>query len=1050
MKFNKKMIRVICGLLCLCLCLGACKKGPDATTTQPVQNNPKDAIYTISLKTAGGMLLQDVSVYIYEDETEEDLLTFGALDNNGVFTFTAVESDKYTVRFANLPKEGYDVKDYYPITSTKTEIVLTSSVITGKDALEAGKTYALGDVMRDFTVTTVDGEELTLSKILEEKQAVVLNFWYTGCGPCKDEFPLLQEAYEAYSDKLEVITMNPTDLSKDTEASIKAYRDANGLTMPMATCSGQWFSALGVSSYPTTVVIDRYGVVCLITSTVDEEGAFESVFAHFTADNYQQKLVQDISELHSVEYAEGHPKNPYQTHGAVGEFTVTVPAESEYYVLIYKADGVTLRLQDPNLYVLCGDVRYEPNANGVIEVVIDNPDMMVGTSVVIGNTGVTDSSVKVEVVIPQGTLSTPYEAALGAVTVDIPAGNDQGVYYSWVATANGVLTLTITQAPGTDYDALLYNTTTMAMRNLSDEELVDENGNRYVCVDVNAGDEIHIGYMSLPDANNNYPAATIGAELSFEEVELVDLQYGVNFVDDSGNPVENVTITVVIDGVEVQFVSDAEGKIVFELPGGIYTVKVTVPEGYTCETEQFLLTTTNTTKEVVLTVDVPEQILYTVYVVDELGTPIANAIVLFDGVTYYTDANGMVTFELLESDAYVFEVVAPEGYNLEDGEFAFGTESTVTVTIFRNLENLDNTEYKVYLVDQNGKPVTGVQVQLDSEDGSTTEAKMVDGNGCATFLLPDTNYLVTVRVKGGPPMGYEPTSAKLTPDKTVLTIELVPYMSTEGEMIYPDDAEYMAYYVSTGSVYVDLTDTDIIYFLFSPEQAGKYTITTTNSNAAISYWNAPHWPYEMPDMVQNNVCTVDVRQVGPSFVLAIRGGEGITGTVLKITRSGNASQDTERVVFEGTTEPTAPFVLEETGTKTYFDLSIAHTIVKGSDGYYHYGSEDGPIVYMDLKAARYGISIAAVLDTSAMFKIEYDSNGKPVRRIDYTDCMNKYLQNADEKHGVYALTDDLITIIQNHGAQQGWYEKNGTGYYLFSGENVLPESAWMFLLCTFQ
>ena len=88
--------------------------------------------------------------------------------------------------------------------------------------------------MRDFTVTTVDGEELTLSEILKEKQAVVLNFWYTGCGPCKNEFPLLQAAYEAYSDKIEVITMNPTDISQDTVEGIKASRDENGLTMPMA------------------------------------------------------------------------------------------------------------------------------------------------------------------------------------------------------------------------------------------------------------------------------------------------------------------------------------------------------------------------------------------------------------------------------------------------------------------------------------------------------------------------------------------------------------------------------------------------------------------------------------------------------------------------------------------------------------------------------------------------------------------------------------------------------------------------------------------------
>ena len=51
MKLKKKLARLLCGLLCLCLCLSACKKEVASTTTAP-EATPKDAIYTISLKTA--------------------------------------------------------------------------------------------------------------------------------------------------------------------------------------------------------------------------------------------------------------------------------------------------------------------------------------------------------------------------------------------------------------------------------------------------------------------------------------------------------------------------------------------------------------------------------------------------------------------------------------------------------------------------------------------------------------------------------------------------------------------------------------------------------------------------------------------------------------------------------------------------------------------------------------------------------------------------------------------------------------------------------------
>lgn len=1047
MKFNKNLARLLCGLLCLCLCLSACKK-ETATTTTPGQENPKDAIYTITLKTAGGMVLKNVGVYVYEDDTEDDLLTYGTLDDDGTFTFTATESDKYTVRFANLPEEGYDVQDYYPITSTNTNITLTSSVITGKDALEEGKTYALGDVMRDFTVTTVDGEELTLSEILEEKQAVVLNFWYTGCNPCKNEFPLLQAAYEAYSDKLEVITMNPIDISRDSVDSIIAYRDANGLTMPMATCSSQWFSALGIKSYPTTVVIDRYGVICLITGTVEEEGVFEGAFAHFTAEDYQQKLVQDISELYNVEYEEGHPKNPYQTHGAVGQFAVTVPAESEYYVLIYKADGVTLRIEEPNAYVIYNDVRYEPNASGVIEVVIDNPDVMVGASLVIGNTDAADSTIQVEVMIPQGTSSTPYEGSLGEVTVNIPAGNDQGVYYSWTATADGLLTLTVTGAPQTDYDVQLYNTVTMAVRNLNEEVRVDENGNPYVSVEVRAGDEVRIGYMSMPDASGNYPAATICAELSFTEIEELETEYCVTVVDESGNLMADVAISVVIDGVEVQFYSNAEGQILMELPSGTYTVKVMVPEGYTCDTTQFLLTATNPTKEVVLKAYVPQEVPYTVYVVDETGAPVANAAVVLDGSFYYTDENGMVSVILLESTSYVATVVAPEGYTIENGNVAFGTETTITVVVYRQTETLKKVDYTVTVVDQNGDPVTNVLVRFDSEDGSVSVTEAVNASGIVVVNLPETNYNVTIVFNGSSTMGYEPTTAKLTPNKTTLTVELVPYLDSATEELYTGD---VAYNLEPGSFYVDLTDMDIRYFVFTPTETGIYTFTTTNSSAAVGYWGSPSFIFgaSSDENIVNNVFTMEVKSVGQTYVLSVSGGEGVTGTVLKITRTGDPKPDPVYVTYDGTTEPTEPFVVEETGSKTYLDLSVSHTLVKGSDGYYHYGSADGDIVYMDLTGVRFGISIAEVIDRSALYKYEYDSNGNPVKRTDYTECMYSYVQNVDETHGVYALTDDLITILQEHGNHAGWYDSESVNY-LFDGENVLAESAWMFLLCTFQ
>lgn len=1052
MKKNNKYIGLLCCLLCVCLCLAACKQ--DSPTTTVATEPAKDAIYTITVKTAGGMVLDGLDVYVYEDNTEDDLLTFGTLDSNGSYTFTAPQSDKYTVRFDNFPEEGYDVQEYYPITSTNVNITLTSSVVAGKDVLEENKNYTLGSVMRDFTVTTVDGQELTISKILEEKRAVVLNFWFTGCDPCKAEFPLLQAAYAEYSDKLEVITMNPTDFSKDTAEEIQAFRDSFGLTMPMATCSSKWESALKghFGGYPTTLIIDRYGVVCMIASgAVEDAGVFEAAFEHFTADDYQQKLLKDFSELHIVEYPVGDAKNPYEVYGGMEEFEVTVAGQSEFHVSLFRANGITLRVDDPNAYLIIDGMRYDPNSKGVIEVEIENPEVTVANNLIIGNTGVTEATIKVEMLLPQGTFTNPHEGSLGEHTVTIEAGNDQGVYYICTAPAEGVFTVTVTNVPNEKFDIQLYNLNSYAVRNLNEEELVDENGNRYVSVQVSAGDIVSIGYMSVPDENYKYPEVTVKSVVSFSEGIEVVPNYNITVKDGEGNPMVGVSVSLNVDGVNTVFVSDENGLIAMTLPDGIYTVKVTVPEGYVCDTTQFLLTAANPNKEIVMTLYVPQEIAYTVYVVDELGNPVQGAAVVLGDSFFYTDANGMVSVILLESKDYVATVVAPEGYTIETSKYAFGDQTVLTVVVQQAEPVQEELDYTVTVVDADGRPFTNLLVRFDSDDGSVSVTEPVNAQGKVTVRLLKTNYTVSLVFNAGTNMGYEATNNRLTANEPSITIEVVPYVSGESEMLYVNDGDYEAIHVGSGTFYVDLTGVDIRYLLFTPEENGVYTFTTTNPDAGVGYWSTSFFAFDCTEeYVKDNVGTLEVKSVGPTYVLSVKGGEGISGTVLKIERVGDIQEDKMIYeTYEGTSTPTTPFVADETGTKNYLDLAIEQTIVKGDDGFYHLGSADGPVIYMDLTGTRYGISISAVVNNGPMRKYEYDANGKPIKRIDYTECMLSYVANVDAKLGVYALTDDLITILQNHGNHAAWYEKGSHGY-LFDTDPVLEGQGWMFLLCVFQ
>ena len=102
------------------------------------------------------------------------------------------------------------------------------SLCLGSVAVAESTFYQLGDKMDDFTVTTYDGRSLTLSEVLKEKDAVLINFWATWCGPCRQEFPFMEEAYQQYTDKVEIIALSvePTD----TNDVLAAFAAEQGVT----------------------------------------------------------------------------------------------------------------------------------------------------------------------------------------------------------------------------------------------------------------------------------------------------------------------------------------------------------------------------------------------------------------------------------------------------------------------------------------------------------------------------------------------------------------------------------------------------------------------------------------------------------------------------------------------------------------------------------------------------------------------------------------------------------------------------------------------------
>ena len=112
----------------------------------------------------------------------------------------------------------------------------------------------------DLNVTRLDGQKVHLKDL--RGKLVVLNFWATWCGPCREELPMLVRTARATSNPDLAFIAVSVDDSK-TQGKIPDSVKQFGITFPV------WVGANGDDLYklsrgeavPATIFIDRDGTI---------------------------------------------------------------------------------------------------------------------------------------------------------------------------------------------------------------------------------------------------------------------------------------------------------------------------------------------------------------------------------------------------------------------------------------------------------------------------------------------------------------------------------------------------------------------------------------------------------------------------------------------------------------------------------------------------------------------------------------------------------------------------------------------------------------------
>lgn len=114
----------------------------------------------------------------------------------------------------------------------------------------------VGSEVKNFKLDDVNGKPMNLHSM--RGKPGIINFWATWCPPCKEEFPLLQNASLEYNNQLWVIAVNHAE-DRD---SVAKFIDEVNVTFPvLLDTSGVVSDMYFVHNFPMTFFIDSDGIL---------------------------------------------------------------------------------------------------------------------------------------------------------------------------------------------------------------------------------------------------------------------------------------------------------------------------------------------------------------------------------------------------------------------------------------------------------------------------------------------------------------------------------------------------------------------------------------------------------------------------------------------------------------------------------------------------------------------------------------------------------------------------------------------------------------------
>ena len=146
----------------------------------------------------------------------------------------------------------------------KLERVFSNGIIRLRK-VSAEKIYSLyGKQFPEFKLKNLDGKVVSLSDF--KGKPILINFWFTGCGPCIKEMPALNNIQKKYSDQLVFLS-----ISFNTKKELDHFFENHSFNFDHLVNAKTLIDEIGMSGYPKNIIINKEGFVHQILGSIHQQ-----------------------------------------------------------------------------------------------------------------------------------------------------------------------------------------------------------------------------------------------------------------------------------------------------------------------------------------------------------------------------------------------------------------------------------------------------------------------------------------------------------------------------------------------------------------------------------------------------------------------------------------------------------------------------------------------------------------------------------------------------------------------------------------------------------